>query len=424
MIKSLKIAGRQIKQIQKVKSCAQSNNKQVSQVNQLLLNSERQKISTSFNQQLKFNFSTEKKNDNNNKSEKFQSLEELEKEDAQDKTPNIDPINEEETLKQEQLLEEEIEYKQPEFPTGIAIAAFLMGAGFMGAVSYFRSSKNKDDEDDGLVVKNKEQEEQYQTTDYNLDSKLLQQLPQLSSLERNQLSLLHRIETLEKQLQELQSSSSEEDKKTSIYQEKQNEMYVKLGACNFYLDKVQEAQNYLTKIVQQGERVPYQFQALQFLGGLEIRKQNYTQAIKYFEMAKGIKSNSSEVLNNIGFAYQQSGDLENAIKYFNQAIRLDSKNLSALYNKGVSQIYQKKFKEGVNSLERVLPLDSQDYLTLTQLALGHFKLQNYDEAVHFGTLAVRCAPSEDVKKSMSGFIENCLNLKIYSQTYKKKRGLF
>ena len=65
---------------------------------------------------------------------------------------------------------------------------------------------------------------------------------------------------------------------------------------------------------------------------------NYTQAREHYQLAlKQVKSpeNTSKILNNIGFSYYLSGEMNQALAYFNKALVSQPDSRKALSNKAL-----------------------------------------------------------------------------------------
>jgi tetratricopeptide (TPR) repeat protein len=60
-----------------------------------------------------------------------------------------------------------------------------------------------------------------------------------------------------------------------------------------------------------------------------INKQQYADAIPLLEQANQKSPNDPDILNELGFAYRETGDLDKALAYYDQALQIDPDHAAA-----------------------------------------------------------------------------------------------
>ena len=74
---------------------------------------------------------------------------------------------------------------------------------------------------------------------------------------------------------------------------------------------------------------------------------NYIKAKELLSKANEIKPNNLGVLNNLGIAYKELGDLKEAVNFYEKIIRINPNHTNAQYNLGVAFYNLKELKKAI-----------------------------------------------------------------------------
>jgi tetratricopeptide (TPR) repeat protein len=113
-------------------------------------------------------------------------------------------------------------------------------------------------------------------------------------------------------------------------------------------------------------RSPRSVDGLNLLGLINLRQQQYDDAVNAFNAALVISPRSVETLNNLATTYATTGKVARAQRTFRKILRLDPRNRIANYNLGRLLLSEHQPMEAIASLERVRPPDSSTLLSLTE----------------------------------------------------------
>src|SRR5437667_8957328 len=95
---------------------------------------------------------------------------------------------------------------------------------------------------------------------------------------------------------------------------------------------------------------------------------DYDTAVRYFERARRLIPNSSQVAASLAYLTRRRGQWDRSESYFNEAERLDPRNASLFYQHALSYIARRRFPEALQKLDQVLNITSDDVDTLVRKA--------------------------------------------------------
>ena len=101
---------------------------------------------------------------------------------------------------------------------------------------------------------------------------------------------------------------------------------------NYKKRKFSECENICNKILSID---PYHFDSLVLLSNIFAIKKNFIKAKELLTKANEIEPNNLNVINNLGTASKELGNLKESINYFEKAIKINPNHTNALYNLGV-----------------------------------------------------------------------------------------
>ena len=91
---------------------------------------------------------------------------------------------------------------------------------------------------------------------------------------------------------------------------------------------------------------------------------DYDTAVHYFEQARQLLPNSSQIPESLAYVTRRRGQWERSESYFNEAERLDPRNVTLLSQHAVSYITLRRFPEALRKLDQVLNITPDDVDTL------------------------------------------------------------
>ncbi len=93
-------------------------------------------------------------------------------------------------------------------------------------------------------------------------------------------------------------------------------------------------------------------------------EKDYDTAVRYFEEARQLLPNSSQVPESLAYVARRKGQWDRADAYFNEAARLDPRNVSLLTQHGLLYIAVRRFPDALRKFDQVLEITPNDVDTL------------------------------------------------------------
>jgi len=134
---------------------------------------------------------------------------------------------------------------------------------------------------------------------------------------------------------------------------------------------------------------PQRWRAHNGLGILADRNDDYAAAIEHYQTALAINTNSSMLLNNVGYSRYLSGDLEQAARDFYRATELRPNYAPAWSNLGLVYARQGWYADAVNILDRSMDV-ANAYNSVGSVALRNGDLADAEQLL---SEAVRLSPT-------------------------------
>lgn len=119
---------------------------------------------------------------------------------------------------------------------------------------------------------------------------------------------------------------------------------------------------------------------------------DYDAAVRYFEQARQLLPNSSQIPESLAYVARRRGQWEQSESYFNEAERLDPRNASLLTQHAQSYMLVRRFPEALRKFDQVLDVIPDDVDTLAQQA-GIAQAQG--DLIRAGALLAPLNPSAD-----------------------------
>jgi TolB-like protein/class 3 adenylate cyclase/Tfp pilus assembly protein PilF len=96
--------------------------------------------------------------------------------------------------------------------------------------------------------------------------------------------------------------------------------------------------------------------------------EDYDTAVRYFEQARPLLPNSSQIPESLAYVTRRRGQWERSEAYFNEAERLDPRNVEVLTQHAGSYIVLRRFPEALRKLDQVLNITPDDVGTIATKA--------------------------------------------------------
>ena len=114
-----------------------------------------------------------------------------------------------------------------------------------------------------------------------------------------------------------------------------------------------------------------------FSKGLEeFKKEDYKDAIKYYEKALNEDSNFAFAWDNLGLCYRKLNNFDKAIESYNKSIELDPYGLMPLQNIAIVYQYKKEYQKSIDAYERLALIDNNNPEVYYGIGLVYFSYLN------------------------------------------------
>jgi tetratricopeptide (TPR) repeat protein len=116
--------------------------------------------------------------------------------------------------------------------------------------------------------------------------------------------------------------------------------------------------------------------SLQDRGDIQMARKMYRDAIDTYKQAP----ESAVIMNKIGIAYHQLGELKSAEKYYKRAIKMDQMYTEAMNNLGTIYYSKKSYRRAIGQYKKVLRIKPNSASTLANLGSAYFARKQYELA--------------------------------------------
>jgi len=136
------------------------------------------------------------------------------------------------------------------------------------------------------------------------------------------------------------------------------------------------------------------------LANISAKNRNFNETKKILVEAKELEPKNTSVLNNLGTACRELGEIKNAVDYYKKAIEIDPNNANSYYNIGAIHYDAKKYNEAKNYLEKTVELQPNFALPYFVLGNLHADLKDYENAISNYNKAIK------INKNLPGAYNN------------------
>lgn len=138
---------------------------------------------------------------------------------------------------------------------------------------------------------------------------------------------------------------------------------------------------------------PKDYDALNFLGGINLSSGNFSGSIEYFQKVVSIFPLHPTAYYNMGLAFQNLGQDIKAEKCYKKALSINPQNLDALNNLGVICFNQKRKEEAFEYYKKIIDLDKRNSNALNNLGNIKASEKKFSEAESFYLKAIEIEPN-------------------------------
>lgn len=122
------------------------------------------------------------------------------------------------------------------------------------------------------------------------------------------------------------------------------------------------------------------------------------------EIYKSVKPQTWILLNKIGIAYHQMGDLDQAKRYYERAIKQNKQYAEALNNLGAVWYAKKSYRRAVSFYRKALEIQPRSASMHSNLGTAYFARKQYEAAAQEYQVAVELDPDVFEHRSTQGVL--------------------
>jgi len=139
-------------------------------------------------------------------------------------------------------------------------------------------------------------------------------------------------------------------------------------------------------------------------GDIQMARKDYAQATAEYQMALQSNAKDAPVLNKLGIAYQQLGDLAKAERSYRKALSVDKKLSSAANNWGTLEYQRSRYGKAVKHYRQALAMDPNQSVVYSNLGYAYYGNKQYPEAIAAFGKALALDPSILTRKGGLGSV--------------------
>lgn len=125
---------------------------------------------------------------------------------------------------------------------------------------------------------------------------------------------------------------------------------------------------------------PKSIAALNRLGAIEVRREKFSQGVKYYRQALALDPNSFATNLNLGIACVKNGRYREAVEPLGRAVHAEPSSFQAQELLGAAQIGGEDFTGAIPHLERARDLNPRDSGALYLLARAYLETRQFNQA--------------------------------------------
>jgi tetratricopeptide (TPR) repeat protein len=136
-------------------------------------------------------------------------------------------------------------------------------------------------------------------------------------------------------------------------------------------------------------------------GDILMARRMYREAIEAYQSAN---PPTAVILNKIGIAYQQLGDLNMAQKMYERALKLNKKYAEAINNIGTVHYARKSYRRAISAYRKALALNPDSASIYSNLGTAYFARRDYRRAIECYEKAISLDPDVFERRGTQGVL--------------------
>jgi tetratricopeptide (TPR) repeat protein len=143
---------------------------------------------------------------------------------------------------------------------------------------------------------------------------------------------------------------------------------------------------------------------LEMHGDILMARKEYPNAVTVYLQILDNEPKNSEVLNKVGVAYQQIGDLDRSGRFYKRAMKADKNFASAVNNYGTVEYEKKHYGKSISLYKKAIVLRPELPTLYSNLGYAYFCNKEYPEALTSFEKALSLDPTVFDRKANGGTV--------------------
>lgn len=139
-------------------------------------------------------------------------------------------------------------------------------------------------------------------------------------------------------------------------------------------------------------------------GDIQMARKDYDQAVADYQIALEGRKNDAILLNKIGIAYQQLGNLNMAERFYKKSMKADKKFPSAVNNLGTLEYQRKRYGKAIKYYKKSLEHDVNLSTIYSNLGYAYYGNKQFPEAMNAFGKALALDPEVFTRRGGVGSI--------------------
>jgi tetratricopeptide (TPR) repeat protein len=139
-------------------------------------------------------------------------------------------------------------------------------------------------------------------------------------------------------------------------------------------------------------------------GDIQMARKDYDQAIVQYQVALQSNPKDAQVLNKVGIAYEQLGQLDKAERAYRKALGADKKFSSAANNWGTLEYQRSRYGKAIKHYKQALARDANQAVVYSNLGYAYYGNKQYPEAMASFGKALALDPDVFARKGGVGSV--------------------
>jgi tetratricopeptide (TPR) repeat protein len=147
-----------------------------------------------------------------------------------------------------------------------------------------------------------------------------------------------------------------------------------------------------------------QREVLEMRGDILMARKEYPSAVTVYLQILGAEPKNAEIMNKIGVAYQQIGDLDRSGRFYKRAMHADKNLASAVNNYGTVEYEKKHYGKSISLYKKAIVLRPELPTLYSNLGYAYFCNKEYPEALTSFEKALALDPTVFDRKANGGSV--------------------